>query len=479
MVTPEAGSPGSTPTCGVRLLGVLLAVLALVAAACGSPARPELTTTDSTAAAGSANSTTVAAPGTVAADVELVPATTSPLPTVPPTAVRTGAGRLVDSDFAALDGRRVGLIANQTSVVDGTHLIDLLDAAPNVDLVALFAPEHGIRGEADGGELVDDELDVSTGLQIFSLYGETRTPTPDMLTGLDVLVFDVQDVGARFYTFISTMGLAMEAAATQGVAFMVLDRPIPGTGVDPAGFVLEAPQLSFIGQYPIPPLYAMTVGELARAIQGEGWMPGLTTLQLEIVELAGWTRSMQWPETELEWIPPSRGLPTFESALVYPGTVLFEATAINYGTGSYEPFTSFGAPWADGEALAADLNARNLPGVRFEPKTYTPVPLEGLSYQPRLEGELLQGVRYVLTDRFAFRPIETGIHVLDAFNRQAVAFGVEGFLKRPQAMDLLSGTDRLMTMLRAGTPAEEIIASFTDEAAAFDVLRQPYLLYDE
>jgi len=406
------------------------------------------------------------------------PAPPPPEPTVvPPPAVTVGAEVLADNSFAALDGRRVGLIANQTSLVRGEHLIDVLHNAPNVELTAVFAPEHGVRGNIEAG-LLDDTVDFSTGVTIFSLYNETRQPTPEMLEDVDVLVFDLQDVGTRFYTFISTMGLSMQSAATAGIPFVVLDRPNPIGDAGAAGFTLEPDQLSFIGQYPIPSSYGLTSGELALAIKGERWLPGLDDLEIQVVELAGWSRSMLWPATEREWVPPSPGLPTFESALAYPGAVLFEATSISYGGGTLEPFSIFGAAWADGDALAAELSSRNLPGVTFEAVTFTPMPIEGITEDPRLNGETMFGVRYIITDAAAFDPVESGLHVLDAFNRQAAQLGITDFVDRPQMLDLLAGTSRLRELVVAGVSADDIIAAWEPDAAAFDDTKRQYLLYD-
>lgn len=389
----------------------------------------------------------------------------------------TGAEVLVDSDFAILEGRRVGLIANHTSQARGDHLIDLLDAARDVELTALFAPEHDIRGDAPAGELFDDRVDSATGVPIFSLYGDTRRPTADMLADVDVLVYDLQDVGARFYTYISTMGLSMQSAADAGIPFVVLDRPNPVGGESSGGFVLEGDQLSFIGQFPIPASYGLTAGELATAIKGERWLSGLDDLELEVVTMNGWQRRMRWPTTELDWLPPSPGLPTFESSLAYPGTVLFEATSISYGGGTHETFAMFGADWADGTALAAELNSRGLPGVSFEAVTFTPGPIPGRTANPRLNGEELSGVRYVFTDIESFDPVRSGLHVLEAFHSSALVAEVDDFIDRPVTFDLLAGTTELRNLLAAGSSADEIVTAWMPETAAFDEMKQRYHLY--
>lgn len=404
------------------------------------------------------------------------PSSATPADTTRP-AVTTGAAALAAEGFAPLRGRRVGLIVNHTALVGGQHLIDLVAATPEVELVALFGPEHGLRGEAGAGEKIEDGRDVQTGAPVYSLYGRVRKPTPQMLRGVDVLVFDIQDIGARFYTYISTMGLAMQAAAEQGIPFVVLDRPNPLGGVYVSGFMLEERQASFVGQYTIPMAHGMTVGELARMIKEERLLPGLDRLHLEVVEVEGWQRSRLWPATGLPWTPPSPNIPDFATALVYPGAALFEAASASEGRGTREPFKVLGAPWADGQALADTLNGRGLPGVRFEAATFTPVSIPGMAPSPKLEGQALQGVRYVLTDTSAFQPVETGIHVLHAFYHQAQRRGAGDFIARPEWLDKLSGTERLGRMLARGDRPEAIIAAWQDEVAAFLRRRAPYLLY--
>ncbi len=477
-------------------LAVALLSFALVAASCGTASDlggaengTPAGTTGTTSGAPDAGSTidldepadepSATTSSTTAAPTSAPPASETST-TVPPSSavVRTGAGRLVDSGFAELAGQRVGLIANQTSVVGDEHLIDLLDAAPDVELVAAFAPEHGIRGIADAGEVFDDEFDPRTGTVVFSLYGQTRTPTPEMLEGIDVMVFDLQDVGTRYYTYISTMGLAMRAAADAGISFMVLDRPNPHGGDQVSGFVRDADLDSFIAQYPIPTMFGMTSGELAFAIKGEGWLGDMSGLDLTVIELSGWERSMAWPDTELDWIGPSPGLPTVESGLTYPATVFFEATTLSYGTGTERPFSAIGAPWLDGDLLADEMNALNLPGVTFEAVTYTPMVIPNVSVRPRYRDEEVYGVAMTLTDPSIHRPVETGMHLVVAAQRQATAAGEGSIIDRPAVFDLLSGSPRLRRGLQAGVPVEEIVGQWEAEVATFVEQTSQYYLHD-
>ncbi len=400
----------------------------------------------------------------------------NPEPEAP--ALQTGAETLVADGFAPLKEQRVGLIVNHTARVDTAHLIDRIHRAPNVELGVLFGPEHGLRGTADAGEKVADGVDDRTGAPIYSLYGTNRQPTAEQLDGLDALVFDIQDVGARFYTYISTMGLAMQAAAENDVPFIVLDRPNPLGGTYVSGFVREPEQTSFVGQYPIPIAHGLTVGELARMIQAEAMLPGLDALDLRIVELSGWDRAERWPATGREWIPPSPNLPTFETALVYAGACFFEATSASAGRGTQQPFRQLGAPWPEAarQALADTLNARGLPGVSFEPVSFTPESIPNMASSPRLEGTALQGIRYRVTDVDAFQPVEAGVHVLHAFYQQADAQG-DSLIARPEWLARLAGTPRLHTMLEDGAAPSAIIQAWTGEVETFRAQRQPYLLY--
>ncbi len=391
--------------------------------------------------------------------------------------IRTGAERLVEQGFGVIDGMRVGLITNHTAVVGDRHLADILHEADNVELVALFGPEHGIRGDADAGARIDDMVDEQTGVPVFSLYGETRKPTPEMLEGVDALVFDIQDIGARFYTYISTMGLAMEAAAELDLRFVVLDRINPLGGEMVEGFVLEHGFESFVGQFPIPVTHGLTVGELALMIRGEQFMEGVAALDLSVVEVRGWTRDMLWSDTDLDWIPPSPNIPDFETALVYPGSCYFEATGASEGRGTYEPFLQVGAPWAIGEMFASLLNERNLPGLWFEPVTFTPVSIQGMSSYPKLLRTELEGVRYEVLDPYAVVPVAAGMHLLEIFYANAPEEEREALFNRAR-FARLGGTDRMYEMLTAGAMAEEVIGAWADEVAEFRELRSLYLIYD-
>ncbi len=390
--------------------------------------------------------------------------------------VITGAANLVENNYEQLQGKKVGLVTNHSAVVDGTLLIDLLHEADGVELTALFSPEHGIRGDADAGAHIEDSKDEKTGVPIYSLYGENRKPTSKMLEDVDILVFDMQDVGARFYTYISTMGYTMQAAAENDIPYIVLDRPNPLGGDMVEGFIPELESDSFVGLYPIPVTHGMTTGELAKMIKGESYLENLEVLDLKVEKNSGWQRDMLWPDMNLSWIPPSPNIPDFETALIYPGACLFEATHISEGRGTKTPFILIGAPWADGEALAEELNEKDLPGLEFEPSVFTPESIEGMSTEPKLEGEELEGIRYKVTDKEQVEPVAAGIHVLLTFYNAAPDSAKEDFF-RADRLNTLAGSDEFHDMIMDGESAEEIIEKWEEETGFFKKDREPYLLY--
>ncbi len=379
--------------------------------------------------------------------------------------VRPGIEVLLADSAHLIEGRRIGLITNQTGVDRaGRSSIDRLHETPGAELVALFSPEHGIRGTEDA-ERIEGGVDERTGLPIHSLYGETRRPTPRMLEGIDVLLFDIQDLGARYYTYVSTMALAMEAAGEAGIPFVVLDRPNPIGGRQVQGNVLEPEHATFVGLYPVPMRHGMTAGELARLYVSAF---GLRA-ELRVVPAAGWTRDRWADETGLPWVRPSPSMPSLESATHYPGTCLFEGTNLSVGRGTERAFQQVGAPWLDGEALSERLNARALPGVRFEAVAFVPEePPDG-----KYGGETVRGVRFVVTDRRAYDPTLSGVAALHEARRLAG----ERWAWRAEHFDRLAGTERLRRMLEEGRPLEEIAGPWPAAVEAFRALRRPYLLY--
>jgi uncharacterized protein YbbC (DUF1343 family) len=379
--------------------------------------------------------------------------------------VRPGVEVLLTDSIHLVDGRSAGLITNHTGRDrEGRSSIDLLHEATPVSLVALFSPEHGIRGTEEAGVSVDSGRDERTGLPVHSLYGTTRRPSPEMLADVDVLLFDIQDIGARYYTYVSTMALAMEAAGEAGIPFVVLDRPNPLGGDVVQGNVLDPSFATFVGMYPVPMRHGMTAGELARMYVGEFGVE----VELHVVPADGWTRAARFGDTALPWRAPSPNIPTYESALHYPGTCLFEGTNLSVGRGTDRAFQHVGAPWLDGDLLAQRLNGYGLPGVRFEATTFTPnAPGDG-----KYEGEQVRGVRLIATDS-SYDPTRAAIALL--VESRAMAGGRWEW--RASHFDRLAGTDGLRLGVDAGEPLDVLTRTWGDELRAFETRRSAYLVY--
>jgi uncharacterized protein YbbC (DUF1343 family) len=382
--------------------------------------------------------------------------------------VLPGIDVLLRDDAAALAGRRVGLITNHTGIDRaGTSTIDRLHTHPAVQLVALFSPEHSITGRAEAGAHVDSSRDPRTGLPIYSLYGQTRKPTAEMLRDVDALVFDIQDIGTRYYTYVWTMALALQAAAENGREFVVLDRPNPIGGTLAQGNVLDDAYRTFVGLYPVPMRHGLTPGELALLLNEEHGIGA----RLTVVPVANWRRSQWFDATGLPWVAPSPNMPSLESATHYPGTCLFEGTNVSVGRGTGEAFAQIGAPWIDGAALAERLRRYNLPGVRFEPVSFTPqAPGDG-----KYGDTIVSGVRFVTTDRATYDPTLAGMAALveiRALYGDRLTFAVSHF-------DRLAGTDRVRAMILDGATLERITASWPAQIEAFERVRRRYLIYSE
>lgn len=403
--------------------------------------------------------TTAAAPPAPA----LVPAQAAP---------QFGLDVFLDSLPTWAAGRRLGLITNHTGIDHaGRSNIDRLTARGDVKLVALFAFEHGLRGDAPPGVPIASTVDARTGLPVYSLYGEVREPTPRMLDGVDLLVYDVQDVGARPYTRVSTMALAMQAAARKGIPFVVLDRPNPLGGMEVEGPVLEPAFASFVGMYPIALRHGMTVGELAR-MYNERFGIGA---DLRVVPARGWRRAQRFAATGLPWVGTSPNVRRLEAALLYPGTVLLEGTNLSEGRGTDFPFEQTGAPWMRGEEVARAMNALGLPGVRVEAVRFA-VAGDAAKYG----GQTLPGVRLIVTDAGVFHPVRTALHLLDVTRRLHPAdFAWVGANRREPALmtiDRLAGTDQVRKAVDNGALAA-LLRRCDADAAAFRSAREPYLLY--
>ena len=389
--------------------------------------------------------------------------------------VKPGIDVLRDRGFDILKGKRVGLITNPTGISsDLEQTADILHHAPGVKLVALFGPEHGVRGDVEAGKEVNGFNDSQTGLPVYSLYGRTRKPTKDMLRGIDVLVYDIQDIGVRSYTYISSLGLAMEAAAENRVTFVVLDRPNPLTGTRVEGPMLDLHFKSFIGAYQIPYVYGMTVGELAEMINMEGWLQNGVKCDLVVVPMEGWKRSMWWDQTGLVWVPTSPHIPHATTPMFYVMTgLLGELGTANQGVGYTLPFELVGASWVDAEKLAQYLNLQRIGGVQFRPLSYRPFYFD-------TAGSRFLGVQIHVTERENLDMTGVQISVLDALQR---LFPHKDIFERAKpdrigSFDKASGSSELRKALQSRKPVKEILKSISADCATFNVKRQKYLLYE-
>ncbi|WP_226486372.1 exo-beta-N-acetylmuramidase NamZ family protein [Streptomyces parvulus] len=379
--------------------------------------------------------------------------------------LRTGFERLAEDGYALLDGRKVGVVTNPTGITrDVRHIVDVMHADDRVDLTAVFGPEHGFRGTAQAGGSEGRYDDPATGLPVYDTYLKSGQPLADVFTasGVDTVVFDIQDAGARFYTYIWTLFDCMEAAGLAGKRFVVLDRPNPVTGRAALGPVLHKEFATFVGRQPISQAHGMTVAELAHLFNHEFL---LSPVPLQTVEMTGWRRSDFFDASGLPWVPPSPNMPTPETAVVYSGTCLFEGTNLSEGRGTTRPFELLGAEGIDG-GWAAAVNELDLPGVRFREAYFAPT-------FSKFQGKTVGGVQVHVHDRDAFDPVRTGIALLVTARRSW-----DGFAWRPDNwIDKLTGSTQVRTMIDAGADTDEVVAGWQRELAAFRRTRRQYLIY--
>ncbi|NIK12448.1 exo-beta-N-acetylmuramidase NamZ family protein [Alkalibacillus almallahensis] len=375
-----------------------------------------------------------------------------------------GVEQLLDEEKDLIEGENVGLITNPTGVDSELNsIVDTLHNDPDVNLTALYGPEHGVRGSAQAGEYVEYYIDEKTGLPVYSLYGETRKPTPEMLEDVDTLLFDIQDVGTRFYTYIYTMANAMEAAAENDIEFVVLDRPNPINGQDVAGPVLDEEFSSFVGEYEIPLRHGMTVGELAKLFNNEFDI----NADLEVVEMDSWKRYMYYDDTNLDFVAPSPNMPTTDTTVVYPGAALIEGTNVSEGRGTTKPFELIGAPFIDSSELAAHLNEQDLPGVTFRAASFTPM-------FSKHAGDLSHGIEIHVTDQTEYKSIKTGLHIVKAIHDlypEGFSFRSDGFF------DNLIGNGWVQESIENGESVDAIIDQWQDDLDDFKEVREQYLIY--
>ena len=388
--------------------------------------------------------------------------------------VKLGCERLFESEIDLIRNKRLGIVTNHTGVLpNGTHIVDALQADSHITITALFSPEHGIRGNVPAAEHVGNEIDLSTGLQIYSLYGDYTKPEKWMLDEIDTLVYDIQDVGTRFYTYISTMALVMEAAAENQMPFIILDRPMITSGDLIDGPVLQDDVRSFIGMLPLPVLYSLTPGELAGLVQKEYLLPKALAVDLTIIKLENYSRSMWYDETNLPWVNPSPNVPTIETATLYPGTALIEGTNVSEGRGTPFPFQYIGAPFINKTILTDALMDLDLPGVLFNPIEFTPRQSDKVAH-PRFKDQLCHGIYVQVTNRKIIKPVEVGIAIVCAIKKlhpDQLIFRANG------AFDRLMGDRNIKLKIENGMDYMEIVSSWKFALKDFGESRKKYFLY--
>jgi uncharacterized protein YbbC (DUF1343 family) len=386
--------------------------------------------------------------------------------------VTTGIEILRSNNFKLLQGKRVGLITNPTGVdSDLKPTIDILFEAKNVKLVALFGPEHGVRGDVHAGDKVDNVTDTKTGLPVFSLYGKTRKPTLEMLKGIDVLVYDIQDIGCRSFTFISTMGLAMEAAAEQNIEFVVLDRPNPIGGLKIEGNITEEPFISFVSQFKIPYLYGQTCGELAIMLNEEKMLQ--QKCKLTVVKMKGWKRSMTWENTGLEWVIASPHIPHKHSSYFYPVTgILGELGYVSIGVGYTMPFEIVGAPWMNADSVSDALNQLNLSGIEFRPLHFKP-------FYATFKGEHCQGVQIHIMDYKQVKLSEIQFYIMQVLNKlyPSKAVFANADASRFSMFDKVSGSDQIRLKFAEQHKFDDIKQYWYKDVESYRLLSKKYYLY--
>lgn len=388
--------------------------------------------------------------------------------------VKPGIEVLRDNGFAQLQGKRVGLITNPTGVDNNLKsTIDILHEAPGVTLTALYSPEHGVRGDVHAGDAVETYVDPATGVTVYSIFGKTTKPTPEMLKDIDVLVYDIQDIGCRSYTFISTMGEAMEACAENGKDFMVLDRPNPVGGNKVEGCLVEDGYTSFVSRFPIPYLYGLTPGELAQMLNHEGMLKDGEKVNLTVIPMEGWTRDMSFAQTGMPWILPSPHIPNPEAGIMYPVTgILGELYCMSIGVGYTLPFKMVAAPWIDGQELSRRMNALKIPGVEFRPISAKP-------FYSTFKGENVSGIEIYVTDKEQAPLALTQFYIMQELADMypdKKAFDI-GDKTRYKMFDKVTGSPEIRARFTKNYRVDDIIDYWTKDEPTFKIRKAKYHLY--
>ncbi len=385
-----------------------------------------------------------------------------------------GADRLVDEYFYLIKGKRIGLVTNESGVLlNGTPLVDTLAAMKDTKVTALFGPEHGIRSDAPAGQSVGNTVDAKTGIPVYSLYGPNKKPTAEMLKNVDVLVYDIQDVGARFYTFISTLFYTVQAGAENNIPVIVLDRPDPINGISVEGPIRKEDESSFVGIAPIPIRTGMTIGELAEIYAGERYIGKNLKADLTVVKMKNWNRQFYFDHYDLPWIKPSPNIPDLGTAIVYPGICLIEGTNVSEGRGTLHPFLTIGAPYVNSVSLIKKLKEYGINGVELKPISFTPVDIPKMVTNPKYKDQNCSGISIHIVDRDKFNSVDFGITLVCALH----SLYPDQFKFRDAVFDRLSGDKSIRQKVLSGSSPDSIINSWQNELKEFLKIREKYILY--
>jgi len=387
----------------------------------------------------------------------------------------SGADALLRFKPLLLRGKNIGVVANHTAILkNGTHLIDSLIHMKDVHIIKLFSPEHGIRGDAEAGASVKDGADKKTGLKIISLYGKSFKPKKEDLKGINLILFDIQDIGARYYTYIATLYYVIEACAENNIPIFILDRPNPISPVEPDGPVIVKGFSSPVSIAPLPIIHNMTIGEIGKYFNYLFEKEKGLHCHLMVIPMKGWNRNRFFDEYSTNWVRPSPNITSLETALIYPGTCLIEGTNISEGRGTESPFLSIGAPFIKSSLLMDELNKHNIQGIAVEPFNFTPEDIPGTATNPKYKNELCRGIKITITDRKKIEPLKFGIALLYSLKKQFAEFKF-----KDKTIDMLFGNDFLRKMINAGEKPEKIYLKWQKELNNFINLRNKFLLYNK
>jgi len=388
--------------------------------------------------------------------------------------VTVGADVLLSDEFNLIKNKSIGVITNHSAILSsGTHLVDTLFSLNDIKIKALFGPEHGIRGDAPDGHSIKDGIDTKTGLPVYSLYGKNRKPTKEMLKEIDLIIFDIQDIGSRFYTYISTLYYAIQSSAENNIPIIVLDRPNPINGLTVDGPIRKEEFKSFVAIAPIPIQHGLTIGELAIMFNDESWIGTDHKADLTVVKIKNWKREYFFDDCNLKWVNPSPNMPSLNTAIIYPGMCLIEGVNVSEGRGTYSPFLQIGAPYINSKELLNALNKFDHPGISLEEITFTPESIPNMSPKPKYLNEKCNGIKITITDKNEIQSLKFGIQVLYSINK----LYPEEFKYRRNWLDKLFGDTYLKEMLESGNTPDEIYSVWKDDVEKFKQLRNKYLLY--